>query len=289
MWNAILSQQIRIVFCNSNIGIAHNFSEHSLSSTISNVSVGDRGLSHAELNWPVRLKIVQGIARGLEYLHTELGSLNLPHGNLKSSNVLLGPDFEPLLTDFGFSPLVNNPQAIQALLAYKSPEAAQTQQTSPKCDIYCLGIIILEILTGKFPSQYLNHGKGGIDIVDWVRSAISEGKGADLFDPEIINSRNSIGEMEKLLRIGAACTESNPDRRPEIREVIGWIEEVQVEGVGSQEVKTDQVPRYGYAEAANPESSHLANVQGGYSGRRMNSIGERSARRNSDSFAFDIS
>ncbi|KAG5537989.1 hypothetical protein RHGRI_025176 [Rhododendron griersonianum] len=250
---------------------------------------GDRGLNHAELNWPVRLKIVQGIARGLGYLHTELASANLPHGNLKSSNVLLGPDFEPLVVDYGFSPLVNNAQAVQALLAYKSPEATQTHETSPKCDVYCLGIIILEILTGKFPSQYLNHGKGGIDIVDWVRAAISEERGAELFDPEIINSRNSLGEMEKLLRIGAACTESNPDQRPEITEAIRWIEDVHVEGAGGQEARTVQVPRQGYAEAAAPESTHLLNVQDGYAGRRMNSIGERSARRTSDSFAFDIS
>ncbi|KAL6996232.1 Pollen receptor-like kinase 3 [Sarracenia purpurea var. burkii] len=262
---------------------------------------GDRGPSHAELNWPTRLKIVQGIARGLDHLHTELSSFNLPHGNLKSSNVLLSSDFEPLLVDYGFNQLANQPQAIQTLLAYKSPEVSQTHQVSPKSDVYCLGIIILEILTGKFPSQYLTTGKGGTDVVQWVKSAISEGRESELFDPEITNSRKSIGEMERLLRIAAACTESNPDHRPEMGEVVRKIEEIQIEGGGGdggggvQEGRGIQVlpPLWnGYVEttAASPQpQSHVSNVLDGYAGRRLNSLGERSGRRNSDSFAFDIS
>ena len=153
---------------------------------------GDRGPSHAELDWPARLKIVQGIAKGMGYLHTEFASYDLPHGNLKSSNVLLGPDYEPLLVDYGFSPLVNPANLAQALCAYKAPEAVNGQ-ISPKCDVYCLGVVILEILTGKFPCQYLNHGKGGTDVVQWVASAISEGRESELLDPEIANDRNSLG------------------------------------------------------------------------------------------------
>ncbi|GFY97225.1 hypothetical protein Acr_11g0015310 [Actinidia rufa] len=174
------------------------------------------------------------------------------------------------LVDYGFSPLVNNQQAIQALHAYRSPEAALTKQISPKCDVYCLGIIILEVLTGKFPSQYLNNGNGGIDLVQSVKSAVSEGRGAELIDPEITNSRNAMGEMEKLINIRAVCTDSNPDQRPEIREVIRRIEEVQIEGSG-HDARTIQE---GY---------------GGLLGRRYDNFGEQSARRNSGSFAFDTS
>ncbi|PSS07304.1 Pollen receptor-like kinase [Actinidia chinensis var. chinensis] len=255
---------------------------------------GDRGPSHAELNWSVRLRIIQGIARGLGYLYSELGSNNLvPHGNLKSSNVLLGSDFEPLLVDYGFSPLVNNQQAIQALHAYRSPEAALTNQISPKCDVYCLGIIILEVLTGKFPSQYLNNGKGGIDLVQWVKSAVSEGRGAELIDPEITNWRNALGEMEKLIIIGAVCTDSNPDQRPEIRELIKKIEEVQMEGSGhdARAIQVFPTLRHGCPEVPGPVS-HVASVQEGYGGlpgQRYDNFGERSAPRNSGSFAFDIS
>ncbi|KAL3532717.1 hypothetical protein ACH5RR_006238 [Cinchona calisaya] len=189
---------------------------------------GDRGTSHAELNWPIRLKIIQGVAQGMGFLHSEFASYELPHGNLKSCNILLSSNYEPLLTDYAFFPLISNTQTAQSLFAYKSPEAILYQQLSPKSDVYCLGIIILEILTGKFPSQYLNNQKGGTDLVQWVRSAIAEKRETELIDPEIANATSSLVQMERLLHIGAACTESEPDKRIDMREAIRRIEEIQV-------------------------------------------------------------
>ncbi|XP_022730401.1 pollen receptor-like kinase 3 [Durio zibethinus] len=187
---------------------------------------GDRGTIHANLNWPTRLKIIQGIAQGLSFIHTEFATYELPHGNLKSSNVLLTENYDPLLSDYAFQPLTNSSNAAQGFFAYKSPEYLQSQQVSPKSDVYCLGIVILEIITGKFPSQYLSNGKGGIDIVQWVQTSISENQTEELIDPEIANDTGSINQMLQLLQIGAACTESNPDQRLHMNEVITRIQEV---------------------------------------------------------------
>jgi serine/threonine protein kinase len=162
------------------------------------------------------------------FLHTEFASYDLPHGNLKSSNVLLGEDYEPLLSDYAFQPLINTPNAVQAMFAYKSPEYIQYQQVSPKSDVYCLGIIILEILTGKFPSQYLSNGKGGTDVVQWVLSSMYERREEELIDPELLSYTNSRDQIFQLLRIGAACTEGNPEQRLDLREAIRRIEEVQI-------------------------------------------------------------
>lgn len=192
--------------------------------------LGDRGVAHAELNWPTRLKIIQGIARGMGFLHSEFPSYELPHGNLKSSNVLLASNYEPLLSDYALYPLINNTQTAQSMFAFKSPETILYQQISPKCDVYCLGILILEILTGKFPSQYLNNQKGGTDVVQWARSAVSEKRESELIDPEIANAgAASLEQMEKLLHIGAACTESDQDQRLGMKEAIRRIEEIQVQ------------------------------------------------------------
>ncbi|XVF35160.1 hypothetical protein REPUB_Repub18cG0121000 [Reevesia pubescens] len=187
---------------------------------------GDRGANHANLNWPTRLKIIRGIARGLGLIHTEFATYEVPHGNLKSSNVLLTENYDPLLSDYAFQPLTNSNNAAQGLFAYKSPEYLQYQQVSPKSDVYCLGIVILEIITGKFPSQYLSNGKGGIDIVQWVQTSISENQIEELIDPEIANDTGSINQMLQLIQIGAACTESNPDQRLNTNEAISRIQEV---------------------------------------------------------------
>lgn len=190
---------------------------------------GDRGSSHAELNWPIRLNIVKGIARGLGFIYTEFSSEELPHGNLKSSNVLLGENYEAFLGDFAFHPLINPNYAVQTMFAYKTPDYVTYQRVSQKTDVYCLGIIILEIITGKFPSQYHSNGKGGTDVVQWVFSAISERREAECIDPELkTNHSNSINQMLQLLQVGAACTESNPDQRLNMKEAIRRIEEVQV-------------------------------------------------------------
>ncbi|KAL8234762.1 hypothetical protein R6Q59_020862 [Mikania micrantha] len=191
---------------------------------------GDRGISHAELTWPNRLKIIKGVARGMGFLHKEFASYPLPHGNLKSSNVLIGSDYEPLLSDYAFYPLLNNTPTVQCMFAFKSPEAILNQKVSQKSDVYCMGIIILEVVTGKYPSQYFNNQKGGTDVVQWVKSALGENREKELIDPEISSSASeeSVSEMVKLLHIGSACTDSEPDERIDMKEAIERIQEVSV-------------------------------------------------------------
>ncbi|PIN09553.1 Serine/threonine protein kinase [Handroanthus impetiginosus] len=232
----------------------------------------DHGLSHSELNWPVRYKIIQGITRGLGYLHKELSSLEVPHGNLKSSNILLGPNYDPLLVDYGFCSLISGSQAAQVLTAYKSPEAILQSLVSPKCDVFCLGIIILEILTGKYPSQYLNNPQGGTDLVQWTRSAIAEGREVDLLDPDVANATNFLGGMIQLLHIAAACTESNPDYRLDLREAIRRIETISGEGNDDETSEASQSRALGSCKE--------------HSWRRHDSIGDQSGRK---SISLEIS
>lgn len=229
------------------------------------------------------------------YLHTELASSDIPHGNLKSSNVLLSPDYDPLISEYGFSPLINPANAAQELFAYKAPEAAHSGQLSPACDVYCLGIVILEILTGKYPSQYLSNTKGGIDVVQWVASAIADGRESEVFDPEIASSVNSIVEMKKLLYIGAACTETNPEQRLDMMEAVRRIEEIQVEGGQGEARAMHVLPslRDGYADSVpQPHVSRSSQESlPGCSGRMISSdsIGSRSGHHNDNNFSFDFS
>ncbi|KAG1334358.1 Pollen receptor-like kinase 3 [Cocos nucifera] len=241
---------------------------------------GDRGADHATLDWGTRLGIAEGIARGLAYLHAELKSVDIPHGNLKSANVLLTADFKPVLVDYGFVPLVNPSTASVTLFAYKSPESLLQRHVSPKSDVYCLGVILLELLTGKFPSQYLTNAKGGTDVVLWATSAIAEGREAELLDPAIVaEAKKPVPEMKRLLRVAVECVEPEPDRRPDVGEVTAKIEEV--------------VTAHAAAEAERaPPPSHTAYVRDGVgerSARRVGGVGERSARRSDDSVSFAIS
>ncbi|KAJ4895688.1 Pollen receptor-like kinase 3 [Raphanus sativus] len=203
-------------------------SEYMPKSSLLYVLHGDRGTIHSELTWSTRLKIIQGVALGMQFLHEEFASYELPHGNLKSSNVLLSETYEPLISDYAFLPLLQPDSASQALFAFKSPEFAQSQQVSPKSDVYCLGVVLLEVMTGKFPSQYLSNGKGGTDIIEWVQSSVAQGKEEELIDPEISSSADSLQQMVELVRIGAACIASNPDERENLKEIVKRIERVTI-------------------------------------------------------------
>lgn len=212
---------------------------------------GDRGPQHSEVNWSSRLGIIQGIARGLNYLYTELSSLDAPHGNIKSSNVLIGAENEPLLSEYGLCPFMN--QEAQGLFAYKAPEAMETGKVTHKSDVYCLGIVILEILTGKFPSQYLINGEIGTDVVHWVESAVYEGREDELYDPEISSSGN-YSEMEELIQIGIDCTDPNPETRLGMEEAIRRIGEITMEEKKSQ-CETNSVDGSGSGSGSSSSSS----------------------------------
>ncbi|GAB4854089.1 hypothetical protein Ancab_022671 [Ancistrocladus abbreviatus] len=192
-------------------------------------SEGESGLS-----WPIRLKIIKGVARGLAYLYREFPHLSLPHGHLKSSNVLLDDAFEPLLSDYALSPVINREHAEQVMVAYKSPEFTTDNRTTKKTDVWCLGILILELLTGKFPANYLKHGRGASeDLAAWVNSVV----GADWTSEEVFDAEMNGGgarrregggekEMVKLLKIGMWCCEWNVEKRWGLREAVEKIEEL---------------------------------------------------------------
>lgn len=113
------------------------------------------------------------------------------------------------------------------MVAYKSPESTQNDRVTKKTDVWCLGILILEMLTGKFPANYLKKGKGGnADLASWVNSVVREEWTGEVFDKDMKGTKNGEGEMLKLLKIGMCCCEWNADRRWDLREAIEKIEEL---------------------------------------------------------------
>ncbi|CAL5419540.1 unnamed protein product [Camellia sinensis] len=203
------------------------------------------------LDWPTRLKIIKGVAQGLAYLYKEIPSLTLPHGNLKSSNVLLDDTFEPLLGDYALVPVINKEHAQKFMVAYKSLEFSQHDCTTNKTDVWSLGILILEMLTGKFPTRKggpVGEGRkpgvwefappGGPKFEShsprvtvratgvWVNSVVREEWTGEVFDKDMKGTKNGEGEMLKLLKIGMCCCEWNVERRWDLREAIDKIEEL---------------------------------------------------------------
>ncbi|KAG2314120.1 hypothetical protein Bca52824_017242 [Brassica carinata] len=179
------------------------------------------------LDWLTRLKIIKGLANGLSYLFKELPTLTIPHGHIKSSNVVLDESLEPLLTDYALRPVMSSEHAHNFMTAYKSPEyrPEKGQAITKKTEVWCLGVLILELLTGRFPENYLTQGYDpNMSLVTWVNDMVKEKKTTDVFDKEMKGKKNCKAEMISLLKIGLRCCEEEEDRRMEMREAVEMIE-----------------------------------------------------------------
>ncbi|CAN1340367.1 Pollen receptor-like kinase 2 [Linum perenne] len=190
---------------------------------------GHQALGQPSLEWENRVKIIKGVSRGLSYLYKELPSVIAAHGHLKSNNVLLDENFEPYLTDYGLIPVINQENAQELMVAYKSPEYLRLGRVTKKTDVWALGMLILEVVTGKLSSTFLKQGGGGEDdLVSWVRLIPEDRWASEVVDKELREEEEEEGEMVKLVRIGLMCCEGDVDKRPDLKEVVGMIEEINI-------------------------------------------------------------
>ncbi|XP_014493982.1 inactive leucine-rich repeat receptor-like serine/threonine-protein kinase At1g60630 [Vigna radiata var. radiata] len=206
------------------------------------------------LHWTSCLKIAEDLATGLLYIHQNPG---MTHGNLKSSNVLLGSDFESCLTDYGLTVFLNpdsmdEPSATS--LFYRAPECRnfQRSQTQP-ADVYSFGVLVLELLTGKTPFQDLVQTYGS-DIPRWVRSVREEE--TESGDDPASGNEASEEKLQALLNIAMACVSLVPENRPTMREVLKMIRDARGEAHVSSNSSDHSPGRWSDTVQSFPREEH---------------------------------
>ncbi|CAL9026597.1 unnamed protein product [Prunus brigantina] len=197
---------------------------------------GNRGPGRIPLDWTTRISLMLGAARGLARIHEEYSSAKVPHGNVKSSNVLLDKNGVACISDFGLSLLLNPVHAIARLGGYRAPEQAEVKRLSQKADVYSFGVLLLEVLTGRAPSQYpsparprVEEEEEAVDLPKWVRSVVKEEWTGEVFDQELLRYKNIEEELVAMLHVGLACVVPQPEKRPTMAEVAKMIEDIRVE------------------------------------------------------------
>ncbi|KAK7316991.1 hypothetical protein RJT34_00858 [Clitoria ternatea] len=190
------------------------------------------------LNWSVRRKIAIGAARGLAFLHHNCIP-HIIHRDMKSSNVLLDENLEARVSDFGMARLMSamdthlSVSTLAGTPGYVPPEYYQSFRCSTKGDVYSYGVVLLELLTGKRPTDSADFGDN--NLVGWVKQH-AKLKISDVFDPELMKEDPSL-EMELLqhLKVACACLDDRPWRRPTMIQVMANFKEIQAgSGIDSQ-------------------------------------------------------
>ncbi|KAL0903262.1 hypothetical protein M5K25_027624 [Dendrobium thyrsiflorum] len=175
---------------------------------------------HLALNWTTRMNVAASVSAGLSYMHQTLLTNNSAgaaaaagHGNLKASNILFSSAMEPLISEYGLRALPTNYCQLDST-------AADDEPFSTAADVYALGIIFLELLTGK-PSQ-------GFDLAQWVHSVVREEWTVEVFDRSLLaGDEDEMAEqaMVRLLQVALRCI-SPESRRPTIAEAAAMVEAV---------------------------------------------------------------
>ncbi|TVU32924.1 hypothetical protein EJB05_24689, partial [Eragrostis curvula] len=184
------------------------------------------------LGWPARLKICLGSARGLRFLHHGFVP-HIIHRDMKSSNILLDENMEPRVSDFGLARIISAYEThvstnVAGTPGYIPPEYGLAMKCTAKGDVYSFGVVILEVLTGRPPTEQKDMEEGDGNLVSWVRWMTAHGRQGELFDPCLPVSGLWRKQMSCVLSIAEECTADEPCKRPTMAEVVKGLKMIQL-------------------------------------------------------------
>ncbi|CAI0627511.1 unnamed protein product [Linum tenue] len=181
----------------------------------------------AKMDWTQRLKVAIGAARGLAYLHSP-SAVGIPivHRDFKSTNVLLGDNFEAKISDFGLAKLMPEGQEIYATamvlgtFGYFDPEYTSTGKLTLQSDVYAFGVVLLELLTGRRAVD-LNQGPTDQNLVLQVRHILNNRKKLRrVIDPDMPRSSYSLESVAMFANLASRCVRTESNERPSMAECV---------------------------------------------------------------------
>ncbi|KAL5807667.1 hypothetical protein ACOSQ3_028358 [Xanthoceras sorbifolium] len=179
------------------------------------------------LSFSMRLHIALGSAKGILYLHTEADP-PIIHRDIKANNILLDFKFTAKVSDFGISRLAPVPNVrgdvghvstvVRGTPGYLDPEYFLTHQLTEKSDVYSLGIVFLELLTGMQP---ISRGR---NIVREVNAACRSGLMFSIIDKSM--GPYSPECLKRFMTLAVKCCEDDREARPSMLEVVRELENI---------------------------------------------------------------
>ncbi|XP_070037589.1 G-type lectin S-receptor-like serine/threonine-protein kinase At4g27290 isoform X1 [Nicotiana tabacum] len=206
------------------------------------------------LPWKNRFEIAMGISRGLLYLHQD-SRLRIIHRDLKTSNILLDSGMNAKISDFGLAKILGGDQVegktkrVIGTYGYMSPEYAVDGKYSVKSDVFSIGVIILEIVSGRRNRRF-RHLEHHHNLLGHAWLLWNEGKALELMD-ECLEESFSESQVLRCIQVGLLCVQKLPEDRPTMASVVFWL--------GNEDLVLPQPKQPGfYVERNSMESTESA-------------------------------
>ncbi|KAK2447801.1 putative serine/threonine-protein kinase pbl23 [Trifolium repens] len=219
----------------------------------------DIGKDKEPLDWETRMKIADGAARGLEYLHNSADPPVI-FRDFKSSNILLDENFNAKLSDFGLAKIAPKDgenlvtTRVMGTYGYCSPEYAATGKLTSKSDIYSFGVVFLEIITGRRVIDTAREPEER-NLIDWAQPMFKDRtKFTQMADP-LLKERYPAKGLFQALAVAAMCLQEDFETRPDMDDVVEALEQITVHKTEEKDIAGESSNTTGHAESFRSQNS----------------------------------
>ncbi|KAJ0234431.1 Protein kinase family protein [Hirschfeldia incana] len=175
--------------------------------------------SKEKMNWSIRYKIALGVAEGLVYLHRGCHR-RIIHRDIKAANILLTHDFSPQICDFGLAKWLPEHwthhivSKFEGTFGYLAPEYLTHGIVDEKTDVFALGVLLLELVTGRRALDYSKQS-----LVLWAKPLMKKNKIRELIDPSLVGDYD--WRQIKLVLLAASLSiQQSSIERPGMSQVV---------------------------------------------------------------------
>ncbi|VAH69331.1 unnamed protein product [Triticum turgidum subsp. durum] len=193
---------------------------------------GSSELSPVTVSWKTRIDVLLGVSRAIKHMHCHANP-PIIHKDIKSQNILFDANWVPHVSGFGLSLVCDKAMseefgmrsAITGTWGYIDPEYLATGHVKPASDVYALGIMMLEVLTGKKVTVVDDQGDNLL-LTEFAVPIIEAGNIRGLLGTRPVPepTPGQLRALENVAQTARCCVKENGMDRPAISDIVANLQ-----------------------------------------------------------------